>query len=71
MVHAWAFEGDCDPNQIKSNTFSMEWPPKSGKQAEFPEIDRAEFLNLEEAKKKINPAQIPLLEELQRQVGNG
>jgi predicted NUDIX family NTP pyrophosphohydrolase len=71
IVHAWAFAGDCDPNVIKSNTFSMEWPPKSGKQAEFPEVDRAEFFNVEAAKTKINPGQIPLLEELQRRVGNG
>jgi predicted NUDIX family NTP pyrophosphohydrolase len=70
VVHAWAFEGDCDPTQIKSNTFSMEWPPRSGKQAEFPEVDRAEFFDLENAKRKINPAQIPFLEELQRQLGN-
>jgi len=70
LVHAWAFEGNCDPSQIKSNTFSMEWPPKSGKQAEFPEVDRAEFLKLEAAKEKINQAQIPLLEELQRRLGN-
>jgi predicted NUDIX family NTP pyrophosphohydrolase len=68
VVHAWAFEGNCDPTQIKSNTFSMEWPPRSGQQAEFPEADRAEFFNLELAKDKINEAQIPLLEELQRQV---
>jgi predicted NUDIX family NTP pyrophosphohydrolase len=71
IVHGWAFVGDCDPNLIKSNTFSMEWPPKSGKQAEFPEVDRAEFFNLEAAKTKINPGQIPLLEELQRRIGNG
>jgi predicted NUDIX family NTP pyrophosphohydrolase len=71
IVHAWAFAGDCDPTQIKSNTFSMEWPPKSGKQAEFPEVDRAEFFSVEAAKTKINPGQIPLLEELQRRVGNG
>jgi predicted NUDIX family NTP pyrophosphohydrolase len=64
VVHAWAFEGDCDPTQIKSNTFTMEWPPKSGKQAEFPEVDHAKFFNLGDAKAKINPAQIPLLEEL-------
>jgi len=70
LVHAWAFQGDCAPTQIKSNTFSMEWPPKSGKQAEFPEVDRAEFFNLEAAKTKINQAQIPLLEELQRRLGN-
>jgi len=66
IVHDWAFQGDCDPAQIKSNTFSMEWPPRSGQQAEFPEVDRAQFFSLEEAKSKINPAQIPLLEELQR-----
>ena len=71
IVQAWAFAGDCDPTQIKSNTFSMEWPPKSGKQAEFPEVDRAEFFSVEAAKTKINPGQIPLLEELQRRVGNG
>ena len=71
VVRAWAFEGDCDPSQIKSNTFSMEWPPRSGKQEEFPEVDRAKFFGLEEAKTKINPGQIPLLEELQRRVGNG
>ena len=70
VVHAWAFEGDCDPTQIKSNSFSMEWPPRSGKQAEFPEVDRAEFFDLENAKAKINPAQIPFLEELQRQLRN-
>lgn len=69
-VRAWAFEGDCDPAQLKSNTFTMEWPPKSGKQAEFPEVDRAEFFTLEAAKEKINQAQIPLLEELQRKVEN-
>ena len=70
VVCAWGFEGDCEPNQIKSNTFTMEWPPRSGKQAEFPEVDRAEFFHLEAAKAKINPAQIPLLEELQRRLGN-
>jgi predicted NUDIX family NTP pyrophosphohydrolase len=70
LVHAWAFQAHCDPTQIKSNTFSMEWPPKSGKQAEFPEVDRAEFFNLEAAKKKINQAQISLLEELHRRLAN-
>jgi len=64
VVRAWAFEGDCDPGQLKSNTFTMEWPPRSGKMTEFPEVDRAEFFNLEKAKEKINEAQIPLLEEL-------
>jgi predicted NUDIX family NTP pyrophosphohydrolase len=69
VVNDWGFEGDCEPSQIKSNMFTMEWPPRSGKQAEFPEVDRAGFFNLEDAKAKINPAQIPLLEELQRRLG--
>ena len=50
IVHAWAFEGDCDPATLKSNTFTMEWPPHSGQQQEFPEIDRAEFFDLMTAK---------------------
>ncbi|MFH1921758.1 MAG: NUDIX domain-containing protein [Planctomycetota bacterium] len=65
IVHAWAFEGDCDPSTIKSNTFTMEWPPKSGRQAEFPEIDRAEFFEIETAKRKIKQGQEGLLEELE------
>lgn len=66
IVHAWAFEGDCDPNKIVSNTFTMEWPPRSGKQAEFPEIDRAEFFDVETAKRKINAAQVALIDELEK-----
>ena len=68
VVHAWAFAGDCDPADIHSNTFSMEWPPHSGRTANFPEVDRAAFLSLAEAKPRINPAQVPLLEELQRKL---
>lgn len=63
-VHAWAFEGDCDPGQCKSNTFKMEWPPRTGRQQEFPEVDRAEFFTFEQAKERINPAQVALLQEL-------
>ncbi|PQO33405.1 NUDIX hydrolase [Blastopirellula marina] len=63
-VHAWAFKGDCDPAALTSNTFAMEWPPKSGRQVEFPEIDRAEFFDLPVARQKINPAQVALLDEL-------
>jgi predicted NUDIX family NTP pyrophosphohydrolase len=66
VVHAWAFEGDCDPVDIKSNTFSMEWPPKSGRQIEFPEIDRAEFFDLRTARKKIKDRQEGFLDELER-----
>jgi predicted NUDIX family NTP pyrophosphohydrolase len=65
-VYAWAFKGDRNENQpIQSNTFRIEWPPHSGKQKEFPEIDRAEFFEVETAKRKINPAQIILIERLQ------
>ena len=68
IVHAWAFAGDCDPAGIKSNLFKMEWPPKSGRFLDCPEVDRAGFFRMAEAKRKINPAQIPLLEELARKV---
>lgn len=64
VVHAWACPGDCDPLQLKSNTFALEWPPHSGKLQEFPEVDRAEFFDLATAKLKINSAQAALLEEL-------
>ena len=64
-VQAWAFEGDLpEPFKLKSNTFEMEWPPRSGKLKEFPEIDRAEFLTEEIARRKINPAQTPFLDRL-------
>jgi predicted NUDIX family NTP pyrophosphohydrolase len=65
IVHAWAFEGDCDPAATVSNTFTMEWPPRSGQQVEFPEIDRAEFFDLDTAKRKINAAQVSLIEKLE------
>ena len=68
IVHAWAFESDCEPGQVQSNPFTMEWPPHSGRMCEFPEIDRAAFWSLEQAKRKINPAQIALLEELQGKI---
>jgi len=64
VVRAWAIEGEWNPAQLKSNTFSLEWPPRSGKFQEFPEVDQAAFFDLQLARTKINPAQIPLLEEL-------
>jgi len=67
-VHAWAIEGDCDPAAIRSNVFTMEWPPKSGKTREFPEIDRAGWFSLAEARVKILESQMPLLDELERVV---
>jgi len=66
VVHAWAVEGDLDPAAIQSNTFSTEWPPKSGKQVEFPEVDRAEFFDLKAAKEKINSGQLAFLLGLER-----
>lgn len=65
IVHAWAFAGDLPETfQLRSNTFEMEWPPHSGKLKEFPEIDRAEFFTEEVAGRKINPAQVVLLDRL-------
>ena len=66
IIAAWAFQGDCDPGGIKSNTFSLEWPPRSGRQEEFPEIDRAGWFTLEEAKVKIIKGQMGFLEELEK-----
>ena len=63
-VHAWAFAGDCDPARCVSNTFKVQWPPRSGKWAEFPEIDRAEWFGMDEAREKINPAQAMFLDRL-------
>ena len=68
LVYAWAVEGDCDADSIKSNLFSMEWPPRSGKRAEFPEVDRAAWFALELAKEKILKSQVGFLEELRRLV---
>ncbi len=69
IVHAWAFEGDCDPSRITSNTFRMEFPPGSGHIGEYPEIDRAEFFTLVVAEEKINKGQVPLLKHLAVIVG--
>ncbi len=68
VVRAWAFEGSLDPTRIRSNTFRLEWPPRSGHFQDFPEIDRAGFFSIKEAKEKIIPAQVPLLEALRRQI---
>jgi len=68
LVCAWAVEGDCHATTIKSNTFSMEWPPRSGKRTEFPEVDRAGWFPLEIARDKILKGQAGFLEELWRRV---
>jgi predicted NUDIX family NTP pyrophosphohydrolase len=63
-VRAWAFAGDWDVRELRSNTFSLEWPPRSGRQQEFPEIDRMEFFDLDRAREKLNPAQVDFLDRL-------
>ena len=68
IVYAWAVEGDIDPAKIKSNDVEIEWPPRSGRQQTFPEIDKAEWFNYVEAQKKIISAQSPLIEELKNKV---
>jgi predicted NUDIX family NTP pyrophosphohydrolase len=66
MVQAWAVEQDWDDSQpFQSNTFTLEWPPRSGKLQTFPEMDRAQFFSVEEAKRRIKESQIPLLEKLE------
>ena len=64
IVHAWAVEGDIDHKAIVSNTFEIEWPPRSGKKQAFPEVDRAAWFDIETARMKINPAQAGLINEL-------
>jgi predicted NUDIX family NTP pyrophosphohydrolase len=64
VVCAWAIAGDLDPERITSNTFEMEWPPRSGRTREFPEVDRAQWFGLAEARERINPAQAALLDRL-------
>ena len=65
VVHAWAIEGDLDPAVARSNTFELVWPPGSGRTAAFPEIDRVAWFDPAEARRRIKPTQIPLLERLE------
>jgi predicted NUDIX family NTP pyrophosphohydrolase len=64
VVEAWAAEADFDPATLASNTFSIEWPPRSGNEQEFPEVDRADWFDLPTAREKILPAQAELLDRL-------
>ena len=68
-VTAYAVEGDLDADAVTSNTFTMEWPPRSGRTASFPEVDRWGWFDLAEARRRINPAQAGLLDRLAEQVG--
>lgn len=69
VVTAFACEGDCDAAAITSNTFTLEWPPRSGRMQEFPEVDRAQWFSPDEARTKINPAQAALIDELRTRLG--
>lgn len=64
IVQAWAIEADCDPAQLHSNRFAIEWPPKSGKTREFPEVDRAGWFTISEARTKILVGQVGLIDQL-------
>jgi predicted NUDIX family NTP pyrophosphohydrolase len=64
VIAAWAVEGDCEASAVKSNTFSMEWPPRSGKQQEFPEVDRAGWFSISIAREKIIKGQLGFVDEL-------
>lgn len=66
IIYAWMAQGDLDPTLIKSNTFELEWPPKSGIKKQFPEIDKAEWFSIKEAKEKIIPGQLGFIEELEK-----
>jgi predicted NUDIX family NTP pyrophosphohydrolase len=68
VVIAWAAEGDLDPSAVRSNTFSMEWPPRSGRRQEFPEIDRAEWFTLARAREKLVDAQVAFIDRLEERL---
>jgi len=69
IVHAFALEADFDLSRVTSNTFEMEWPPRSGRMQSFPEVDRAAWFDLATARKKILPGQLPFIEELVERLG--
>jgi predicted NUDIX family NTP pyrophosphohydrolase len=71
VVDAWGAEGDFDPAALDSNTFEMEWPPRSGREVEFPEVDRADWFDLEAARRKLLPAQSEFLDRLLEHLGGG
>jgi predicted NUDIX family NTP pyrophosphohydrolase len=68
IVTAWAFEGDCDPKALRSNVCQIEWPPRSGRQLEIPEIDRGQWFSASEAKERILQSQLPFLEMLSQKL---
>jgi predicted NUDIX family NTP pyrophosphohydrolase len=69
IVSAWAFEGDLDAHDLRSNTFEMEWPPRSRRKMEFPEVDRGSWYSMEEARRRLMPGQITFVDRLVQKVG--
>lgn len=70
IIHAWAVRGDIDASAIRSNAFSMEWPPRSGRQQEFPEVDRGGWFTMEKAREKIHPGQQGFLDQLKERISS-
>jgi predicted NUDIX family NTP pyrophosphohydrolase len=68
VIQAWALEGDCDAAAMRSNTFTLEWPPHSGRRQEFPEVDRAAWFTLAAARQKLHRGQVGFLEELRKKL---
>jgi len=71
LVHAWAVEGDWDPARLESNAFELEWPPRSGRLQSFPEVDRAAWFAIEEARAKLLRGQVPFLDQLEAKLARG
>jgi predicted NUDIX family NTP pyrophosphohydrolase len=71
LIYAWALAGDLDLTGLESNTFSLEWPPRSGKSREFPEVDRAQYFGIEQATQKMHPAELPFVQRLLEELGSG
>ena len=69
LIHVWAIEADLDPSAVRSNLFPLEWPPRSGEVRQFPEVDRAAWFDLAEARSKIHRGQVPILGDLDRKLG--
>ena len=68
LVHAWAVRGECDAAAVRSNMFEMEWPPRSGRMQEFPEVDRAAWFDIDAARQKLHKGQVGFLDELEQQL---
>lgn len=68
-VHAWAFEGDCDPQKFSSVEFELEWPPRSGRTAQFPEVDQLRFVDTDEARRLLNKSQVAFVDRLLEVLG--